>query len=477
MAANTRFIKRIRGLAEDPLPAMRAVAQNLIWQTEGCDIETLYVLLDSKNPDLRRASLERLVADHFLRPLSARRTGIDEKEYDVFRFLADRERAFMGALRTLVEKAPPSKRQLSALASVSQIRDFVGLHLYGESRSFFDSECTARKEHEASALRNKRQLTLCTTFRCNLACPYCVNWGLDATHISVPDWHRFLAWARAQDVKTIVFTGGEPTLHPEFPRFLEELAADGFKSYFATNALFSDAVLERLHPDLVTELAIHLRDPYDDHLPAGYLDRMESTFRVLVERGIPLAVRYNIYRLEQDFEWLFDFLDRFEITNLRFALAVRGKQEGGQHVEVQRTGEFLPLLRRFIARARNASIEPIIAKPIPVCLFGEEDGLKLVTDGTLIPFCSVSIDGCTHNATINPDLTISPCFGVEPDSSQLGVRIDEVESWEKLQDMLTTVVNPLVHHPVLAYCERCYLFHRDLCQGFCLANKDAPSAG
>ena len=71
------------------------------------------------------------------------------------------------------------------------------------------------------------------TNRCNLTCPVCFASANQAGYLSEPSFEEVVGLLRAlRDQKpvpaaAVQFTGGEPTLHPEFFRILDRRARDG----------------------------------------------------------------------------------------------------------------------------------------------------------------------------------------------------------------------------------------------------------
>ena len=76
---------------------------------------------------------------------------------------------------------------------------------------------------------------------CNLHCSYCLRsednlYSHHAQFLPVELLRRILSEAHeAAHITRVIFTGGEPTLHPEFAQTLETVAAAGMNSSFVTN--------------------------------------------------------------------------------------------------------------------------------------------------------------------------------------------------------------------------------------------------
>jgi hypothetical protein len=79
-------------------------------------------------------------------------------------------------------------------------------------------------------LPNIRHIELCLTYRCNVPCPNCSNQCTQAPaagDLPLAEIQRFVAESLELDWdwEWIVFHGGEPALHPEFPAICEILQA------------------------------------------------------------------------------------------------------------------------------------------------------------------------------------------------------------------------------------------------------------
>ena len=80
---------------------------------------------------------------------------------------------------------------------------------------------------------------------CNLACPWC--WGPEhharVERMSTADWSALLERLRCVGSRSVVFTGGEPTLRSDLPVLLARAKALGFRVTLSTNGTLRNALL------------------------------------------------------------------------------------------------------------------------------------------------------------------------------------------------------------------------------------------
>jgi radical SAM protein with 4Fe4S-binding SPASM domain len=81
------------------------------------------------------------------------------------------------------------------------------------------------------------RLDLALTYRCNNDCAHCYNVeGRQVEEISTADWKRILDRAWELGIPHIIFTGGEPTLHPDLPELIAHAERNGQITGLNTNA-------------------------------------------------------------------------------------------------------------------------------------------------------------------------------------------------------------------------------------------------
>ena len=177
-----------------------------------------------------------------------------------------------------------------------------------------------------------KRLTIELTNICNLHCSYCLRdedalYHSPATFFSPDLLNIILAQARElMGITAVVFTGGEPTLHPQFSRILEISAANGLKISFVTNGWHFDRVWPSVlaHRDSIAHVAFSLdgvtADTHDAWRGRGSFERVVQAFSRCFVSNIPFAVKVGIRRdTIQDLEQIAIFAARLGASSLNFS--------------------------------------------------------------------------------------------------------------------------------------------------------------
>ena len=194
------------------------------------------------------------------------------------------------------------------------------------------------------------RLTIELTNICNLHCSYCLR-DEDAlyhspAHYLAPELlEKIIVQAReVMGITNLVFTGGEPTLHPQFDRLLEMGASKGLQVGFVTNGWH----FERVWPAVLAQRASIAsigfsldgvtRDAHDYWRGEGSFVRLVRAFARCFAHDIPFAVKVNIRRdnvprLEQ----MAIFAARMGATSLNFAhvMATSAQVENGSALSLE----------------------------------------------------------------------------------------------------------------------------------------------
>jgi len=177
-----------------------------------------------------------------------------------------------------------------------------------------------------------RRLSVELTNICNLHCSYCLRdedalYHTPANFFSPDLLNDILTQAReVMGISAVIFTGGEPILHPEFARVLEVSAANDLKISFVTNGWHFDKVWSSIltHRDSITHVAFSLDGPtadtHDAWRGSGSFERVVRAFSRCFVTGIPFTVKVGIRRdTIQQLEQIALFAARLGASSLNFA--------------------------------------------------------------------------------------------------------------------------------------------------------------
>ncbi|MEO8436058.1 MAG: radical SAM protein, partial [Pyrinomonadaceae bacterium] len=153
-----------------------------------------------------------------------------------------------------------------------------------------------------------RRLTVELTNICNLHCSYCLR-DEDALYHSPADFLPVELFARiardARDsmgIEQVMFTGGEPTLHPDFGKLLAAVAGLDLKCSFVTNGWHFERVWPLLieHREAVTHVSFSLdgatREAHDRWRGEGSFARVVRAFSRCWAGHLPFNAKVGIRR-------------------------------------------------------------------------------------------------------------------------------------------------------------------------------------
>ena len=166
---------------------------------------------------------------------------------------------------------------------------------------------------------------------CNLHCSYCFRaednlYSTHAEFFPVELLRRVIAEAReVANITKINFTGGEPTLHPQFATTLETVASAGLRSSFVTNGWHFERVWPSLtaNRDSISHVAFSLdgitRETHDRWRGKGSFDRLIRAFSRCYMTQLPFTIKITIRRdLVDQLEQIAIFAARMGAAALNF---------------------------------------------------------------------------------------------------------------------------------------------------------------
>ena len=166
---------------------------------------------------------------------------------------------------------------------------------------------------------------------CNLHCSYCFRadenlYSPHAEFFPLELLRRIIDEARtAAGVTRISFTGGEPTLHPQFAEIIRTIGEAGMTTSFVTNGWHFERVWPALkdHRATVSHVAFSLdgvtREDHDRWRGSGSFDRLVRAFTRCYMSNLPFAIKIVIRRdLMDQLEQIALFAARMGAAALHF---------------------------------------------------------------------------------------------------------------------------------------------------------------
>ena len=166
---------------------------------------------------------------------------------------------------------------------------------------------------------------------CNLHCSYCFRaddnlYSPHASFFPIDLLRRIISEAReAATITRVSFTGGEPTLHPEFEETLRAVAEAGLTASFVTNGWHFDRIWPAIQANrpAVSHVAFSLdgvtRESHDRWRGNGSFDRLVRAFTRCYTSKLPFGMKIVIRRdLVDQLEQIALFAARMGSASLHF---------------------------------------------------------------------------------------------------------------------------------------------------------------
>ena len=325
-------------------------------------------------------------------------------------------------------------------------------------------------------------MNIALTNRCTRNCAFCYQStvmetaktaGLD--EMSLDALRHVVEFAVASGEQKLTLVGGEPTMHRHFCdvlRLLDE--ADGIQQVLLfTNGLFSASTLESITARArkllicVNVLAPSEEDP-------RFLARVQENLAELARRRIPFDLSFVIHRPDFDYEFLLDYVGRYPVGGIRWALAFP-VVPGAAFVSREDLSRVGPRIVAMLKALAERGTKSYVDCPLPYCLFDDESlgyvsrqGLSVINWG----YCGLTLE-------INPDLTVKACPSQREEER---VPLSTFANVAEMERYFFARMSPYrAAHRLFDHCAECDYHRRGSCQGGCLsysreAISDVPRA-
>lgn len=256
------------------------------------------------------------------------------------------------------------------------------------------------------------------TRKCNLACPHCyIDAGLPrGGELSTPEILSLLEQMAEMGVWAVTFTGGEPTLHPDFPELVTFARSQGLLVGVATNGMFlSDALLDQLPRDgviiSVSMDNLHIMKPGDPPSDFRVAARavLKSQQKGFMTNIMTNTHKRNMDQLDELLDWARDH--GVSVRSVPFSPLGRGRE----HPELENTPEDVERAAEFWLKEKEW--EHAYHRKSGLCVgtifdYGETLGYMtrrcpsgrylcyVASDGTVYPCTSCAAEGILSPGTL-----------------------------------------------------------------------------
>lgn len=308
-------------------------------------------------------------------------------------------------------------------------------------------------------------MNILLTGSCSIACPYCFAESFleeqpPRKRMALHDYKRILAFLSRSDVKEIQLAGGEPTLHPGFEEFLDYAIVEGFLVTVLSNGLFGQRVRDHLHGRRghFRLLCLNVNEPA--FYPRKQWELIRANLALL---GSKAALGVNIYRPDQDLQYVLDLAREFGVKGLRCVFAHQSGR--APNPAIMRYDAFPSQAERLADLVERAGRELGIR-------VGYDCGFVpcLFTDRQLGVFSRwrTQLGQCSKLAlSIDSELRIAHCFNRERSD-----HVAHLDGFQTMSDVETFFSNLDRNEPPLFdACEACEERRVGACDGGCIADR------
>lgn len=139
---------------------------------------------------------------------------------------------------------------------------------------------------------------------CNLRCPFCHNASLvvrgGGDEISEDELFEFLK-SRAGKLSGVCVTGGEPTLNPSLPSFINKIRALGYSVKLDTNGTNPDMLEQLIRDGLIDYVAMDIKSSPERYaavsgVPGLDISAVERSVRLLLDGNVEYEFRTTVVR-------------------------------------------------------------------------------------------------------------------------------------------------------------------------------------
>ncbi|MFA4889653.1 MAG: radical SAM protein [Candidatus Omnitrophota bacterium] len=301
---------------------------------------------------------------------------------------------------------------------------------------------------------------------CNRNCPYC--FAKDKLRSAALERCSFLSrgnlkiiinFLKKSKMKHLGIIGGEPTLHPQFPKIIDELLRQGFNLKIFSNALFNAQVQQFLfkhrNKPWIMLANINPPDTYRKH----EWQRINTALRILHDK---VLLGFNISRINFNADFLIPLIKKHHLPrSIRLGVASPIVAEKNEYIAFNDHPRLSSRIVRFAEQCDKENISIRFDCGFALCNFSEQQLGKLF-------YCNAKFSSsCGEVIDVGPDLSVWRCFPLS------AVCNKKLTDFKNLQGISLFYARKFMNFRKIGATQKCrgcrYLARRQ-CSGGCLAH-------
>ena len=319
------------------------------------------------------------------------------------------------------------------------------------------------------------KLGVVLTYACSMhkICDYCYAKSFANLYkeMDMAYFSRLLSWIKSigKSCQELKILGGEPTEYSQFSKAMELLNEASInlspKIVLYTHGCFDKKKLDiLLQNEGIKQIAFHYDEGYLSHKNI-FRRNFYRNIKELSRFGREVFLRYNTNDLTSQHGELFNLAANI---NAPIIYSLSTPCVGCKsYTKIEDYADIIPHLRLFIDQATRNGIKVKLSRPIPLCALSDEN-----SKDELIKLGGFRFE-CSPSPTVNPDGSILTC--------------SVLFKWKSLRTKNAREFKSAIHDAIkrgdaLKYkqmipqkCKSCQYFISKICQGGCLAYREAES--
>jgi hypothetical protein len=302
------------------------------------------------------------------------------------------------------------------------------------------------------------------TLECNRACRYCFGKGLleksapADRYMSRETFDQVMAFLIRSSIDQVRLAGGEPTLHPDFARFVERSLGGGMRVLVFSNGLIPKDAMECLAAAPSSDLCVLINVSSPEEMNPSEATLQGRSFSRLKQK---VVLGHTIHNPGRRLDFLLEIIDRHGLgRTIRLGLANPCVDGSNVHLRPKMYGVAAERIMALHRRAKRMGVNLEFDCGLVPCMFPDDFLTELGPDVETI------FRRCGPVPDVLPDGSVVSCYGLAP---LVRLKLDNACDAVSLRARFAGVFESYRPLGIFRKCAACTVLETGQCAGGCLA--------